>query len=187
MRQKLSMFLSMTCAAALVVLTGGLAATAQAQEQNDAVQTEALPPGVKPYNPYPPDIIPPDILDRSEINRVRREVRGIFREALRESRSLPPLTLSDTQGTGNPPTLQGTGYLAIQTLGKLLLNDENMSPFRNRACNFCHMPYVAFSGPIPSVNLTMIAYPGSFEFRANKRTAQRYTYSPKFPRLQLLF
>ena len=45
----------------------------------------------------------------------------------------------------------------------------------------CHMPYAAFSGPIPSVNLTMIAYPGTFHFRAGKRTAQRYTYAP-FPR-----
>jgi cytochrome c peroxidase len=70
---------------------------------------------------------------------------------------------------------------ANQLLGKLMNFDENMSPFRNRACGFCHMPYVAFSGPIPSVNLTMIAYPGSFEFRAGKRTAQRYTYAPFFP------
>jgi cytochrome c peroxidase len=43
------------------------------------------------------------------------------------------------------------------------------------------MPYVAFSGPIPSVNLTMIAYPGSYRYRAAKRTAQRYTYSHTFP------
>jgi len=63
--------------------------------------------------------------------------------------------------------------------------DENMSPFRDRACGFCHMPYAGFSGPIPSVNLTMIAYPGSFQFRAGKRTAQRYTYSPNFPVLNL--
>ena len=46
------------------------------------------------------------------------------------------------------------------------------------------MPYAAFSGPIPSVNLTMIAYPGSVHFRAGKRTAQRYTYSSYFPPLQ---
>jgi cytochrome c peroxidase len=43
------------------------------------------------------------------------------------------------------------------------------------------MPYGGFSGPIPSVNLTMIAYPGSETFRAGKRVAQRYTYSPRFP------
>src|ERR1700746_661630 len=61
--------------------------------------------------------------------------------------------------------------------------EENMSPFRNEACAFCHMPYAAFSGPIPSVNLTMVAYPGTFRYRAAKRTAQRYTYSPMFPQL----
>jgi cytochrome c peroxidase len=46
------------------------------------------------------------------------------------------------------------------------------------------MPYAGFSGPIPSVNLTMIAYPGSYQYRAGKRTAQRYTYSPDFPVLE---
>jgi cytochrome c peroxidase len=46
------------------------------------------------------------------------------------------------------------------------------------------MPYAGFSGPIPSVNLTMVAYPGTFRYRAAKRTAQRYTYAPYFPELQ---
>jgi cytochrome c peroxidase len=59
--------------------------------------------------------------------------------------------------------------------------DEDMSSFRNEACSFCHMPYLAFSGPIPSVNNTMVAYPGTFHHRAGKRTAQRYTHSPDFP------
>src|SRR6266478_5693015 len=126
------------------------------------------------YNPYPFGILPADL--DSEIARVRREVRFIFNQALGEMRALPPPTV-----TGQPPTLQGIGYQAVQTLGKLLNFDENMSPFQNRACAFCHMPYAGFSGPIPSVNLTMVAYPGSFQFRAGKRTAQRYTYSPSFP------
>jgi cytochrome c peroxidase len=47
------------------------------------------------------------------------------------------------------------------------------------------MPYAGFSGPIPSVNLTMVAYPGSFRYRSAKRVAQRYTYSPRFPVLHL--
>ena len=135
------------------------------------------PPGPSVYDPYPPGILPDDLV--SEIARVRGEVQSIFNEALAESRALQLPTL-----TGQPPTLQGTGYQAVQILGKILNFDENMSPFRNRACGFCHMPYAGFSGPIPSVNLTMIAYPGSEEFRAGKRTAQRYTYSPKFPVLQ---
>ena len=69
----------------------------------------------------------------------------------------------------------------MRILGGLLNYDLNMSPFKNEACASCHMPYTGFSGPIPSVNLTMIAYPGSFHYRAGKRTAQRYTYSPRFP------
>jgi hypothetical protein len=59
----------------------------------------------------------------------------------------------------------------VEILGKLLNFDLNMSPFRNEACGFCHMPYVAFSGPIPSVNLTMIGYPGTLHYRAGKRTS----------------
>jgi cytochrome c peroxidase len=62
--------------------------------------------------------------------------------------------------------------------------DKNISPNKNEACASCHMPYAGFSGPIPSVNLMMIAYPGSAHFRAGKRTAQRYTYSSYFPPLQ---
>jgi cytochrome c peroxidase len=34
------------------------------------------------------------------------------------------------------------------------------------------------------VNLTISAYPGSYRFRAGKRTPQRYTYSPYFPVLE---
>jgi cytochrome c peroxidase len=132
------------------------------------------PPGPLTYNPYPPGIVPADIIP--ELERVRREVRLIFNQTLAAANALPPPIL-----TGQPPTLQGTGYQAVQTLGKLLNYDENMSPNRNVACASCHMPYAAFSGPIPSVNLTMIAYPGSVRYRAGKRTAPRYTYSPRFP------
>src|ERR1700740_2582851 len=130
-----------------------------------------------PYNPYPPGILPPDL--DSEIARVQREMTGIFNEALGEWKALPPPTL-----TGQPPTLQFSGYATVEILGKLLNFDLNISPFKNEGCGFCHMPYAGFSGPIPSVNLTMIAYPGSFHYRAGKRTAQRYTYAPDFPVLE---
>jgi cytochrome c peroxidase len=65
-----------------------------------------------------------------------------------------------------------------------MLFDKNMSPGRNEACTSCHMPYAGWAWPIPSVNLTMIAYPGTEHFRAGKRTAQRHTYSPFYPVLQ---
>src|SRR5437870_7816091 len=134
-------------------------------------------PPKRPYDPYPRGILPRDL--EPELDRVRREVGFIFDQALAEMRALPPLTR-----TSNPPTMHGSRYAAVRTLGKLMNFDENMSPFKNEACASCHMPYAAYSGPIPSVNLTMVAYPGSFRFRAGKRTAQRYTYSPRFPVLQ---
>src|SRR5882762_2857310 len=162
---------------AIVVL--GLAIVPKAvpagnQQGGQGGKHEQPPP---PYNPYPPGILPADL--ESELDRVRREVTFIFVQALAQWRALPPPNL-----TGQPPTLQGSGYDMVQTLGKLMNYDLNMSPFKNVACASCHLPYSGFSGPIPSVNLTMIAYPGSFRFRANKRTAQRYTYSPWYPVLQ---
>ena len=153
-----------TCAAIVVTL---LLSTGAAR----ADERDKTPP---PYNPYPAGILPSDL--PQEINRVRGEVRSIESEAISQWKALPPPTL-----TGQPPTLQGTGQRSNVLLGKLMNFDENMSPFQNRACGFCHMPYAGFSGSIPSVNLTMIAYPGSYEFRAGKRVAQRYTYAPSFP------
>jgi cytochrome c peroxidase len=83
----------------------------------------------QPYNPYPPGILPPDLV--SEIARVRREVAFIETEAIAQWHALTPPTL-----TNQPPILQGTGQRANQLLGKLMNFDENMSPFKNRACAF---------------------------------------------------
>lgn len=126
------------------------------------------------YNPYPVGIVPADL--PQETQRVLREISGIENEAIGEWHKLGPVTY-----TGQPPIIKGNGYEAVRVLGKLMNFDQNISPFQNEACAFCHMPYTGFGGSIPSVNLTMIAYPGSFHDRAGKRTAQRYTYSPDFP------
>jgi cytochrome c peroxidase len=129
------------------------------------------------YNPYPPGILPPDL--NLELRRVLAEVDFIESRAITRWLNMKPPTL-----TGQPPILQNTGTEAVEVLGELMNYDKNISPGRNEACASCHMPYVAFSGPIPSVNLTMIAYPGTAHFRAGKRTAQRYPYAPFFPVLQ---
>jgi cytochrome c peroxidase len=129
------------------------------------------------YDPYPPGILPPDL--KSETARVERETRRLYNQILAQWKTLPASSFN-----GNPPTAQNSGYRAVRTLGKLMNYDLNMSPFRNVSCSSCHMPYAGFSGPIPSVNLTIVAYPGTMRFRAAKRTAQRYTYSPRFPALQ---
>src|ERR1700692_2025511 len=164
---------------ALVILCVGVAVTLLISTRLTGAAAAWHDPDTPPpiYNPYPQGILPSDI--NSEIARVIREVDNIEGEALAQLRALPPPTL-----TGQPPILAHTGQRANVLLGKVMNFDKNMSPFKNRACAFCHMPYAGFSGPIPSVNLTMIAYPGSFEFRAGKRNTQRYTYSPWFPVLQ---
>jgi cytochrome c peroxidase len=134
-------------------------------------------PAAPVYNPYPAGILPSNI--DTELARVLQEVQFIETEAVGQWQALPPLTLA-----GNPPILQNNGQAAVEILGKLMNFDKNISPNENSACASCHMPYAGFSGPIPSVNLTMIAYPGSAHFRAGKRTAQRYTYASYFPTLQ---
>jgi cytochrome c peroxidase len=161
----------------MITVSGTLCIALGAAMPSNAVahEGEEGPPPI--YNPYPPGILPPDL--DAELLRVLREVDVIEARAVQRWQTLTPPVL-----TGQPPTLQGTGTEAIETLGELMNYDKTMSPENNEACASCHMPYVAFSGPIPSVNLTMIAYPGTAHFRAGKRTAQRYTYSPFFPVLQ---
>ena len=161
-RRKLFIILA-ACGAALV----GILSAQQAGTQGSSTI----------YYPYPPGITPPGISE--ELVRVSMEVQGIENEAIAEWKGLTPPTLA-----GNPPILMNTGYQAVEILGKLMNYDQNISVFQDQACASCHMPYAAFGGPIPSVNLTMIAYPGSVHLRAGKRTPQRYTYASFFPALQ---
>src|SRR2546427_1751515 len=155
------------CAVALCMsLTGRKVSAQSAPALSDPV-----------YNPYPPGILPADL--SSEIARVLAEVDFVESRAITRWHNLTPPTL-----TGQPPILQNTGTEAVETLGELMNCDRRISPNKQQACSSCHMPYAAFSGPIPSVNLTMITYPGTAHFRAGKRSAQRYTYSPFFPVLQ---
>jgi cytochrome c peroxidase len=120
------------------------------------------------YFPYPPGVIPTDLV--SEINRVNREVSLIEAESIAQWKMLPKNS--------------GTAMRQVQLLGKIELFDKNLSVNKNQACSFCHMPYAGFSGPIPSVNLAPVAYPGSSHFRFGKRKPQSYTYSPFYPVLQ---
>src|SRR5437879_221374 len=80
------------------------------------------------YNPYPPGILPADL--ESEIARVLREIDGIEAQAIAQWKALPPPMVS-----ANPPTPQNSGTAAMETLGKLLNFDKNMSPFQNVACS----------------------------------------------------
>src|ERR1700739_3872424 len=139
--------LTLSTLATVVLLVPSRPMIAQAPAQHG----EEHPPAPV-YNPYPPGILPSNL--SSETARVLRESDVIEGRALARWHALPPPTLS-----GQPPVMQDIGTEAIETLGELMLYDKNISPNRNEACSACHMPYAALSGPIPSVNLTMIAYP----------------------------
>src|SRR5258708_21054765 len=158
-------------------VVGGLSLWMSFNSPNVSAQSNGSGPSVPIYTPYPPGILPPDLT--SEIARVLREIDFAESRAITRWHNLKPPIL-----TGQPPILQDTGTEATETLGELTLFDKNISPNRNQACASCHMPYAGFSGPIPSVSLTMVAFPGTVHFRAGKRTAQRHPYSPFFPLLQ---
>jgi cytochrome c peroxidase len=115
---------------------------------------------------------------KEEIGRVEAEIDKIFTETLAQVPSIP--------------TDPAHRMKRVQTLGKLLLFDKQLSVNRNEACTFCHMPYVDFTGPISQLNLTTVAYPGSVrnasadptQSRYGHRKPQSYTYSPYYPPLQ---
>jgi cytochrome c peroxidase len=171
MKRTASVSILVICAAGIGAL---LLSCGTVAPQGDKDHKKEVAP---PYNSYPPGILPGDL--NSEIERVLREVDLVEARALARWHALAPPILS-----GQPPTFQNTGTEAIETLGELMNFDKNMSSNRNQACMSCHMPYAGFSGPIPSVNLTMVAYPGTARFRAGKRTPQRHPYAPFFPVLQ---
>src|SRR5260370_41239765 len=105
-------FLRTSAILALALIVAPHLAPAQKGGQAQQAPAKAPPtPTPTPYNPYPPGILPPDL--DSEIQRVLREINVIFQQALAEWRALPPPTL-----TGQPPTLQGSGYDMVKTLGK---------------------------------------------------------------------
>jgi cytochrome c peroxidase len=172
-RRKVIALARVTIAAIAALLISSQIVPVSAQNPQNGKGEAPLPV----YNPYPPGILPADL--DSEIARVKREVDVIEGRAIARWRALAPPVL-----TGQPPVLKNTGTEAIETLGELMLFDKKMSVDRNQACGFCHMPYAGFSGPIPSVNLTMVSYPGSIHYRTRVRLPQRHTYAPFFPVLQ---
>jgi cytochrome c peroxidase len=128
-------------------------------------------PNGAPQNPAPTGL-------KEEIKRVEAEIDKIFAESLAQLPSIP----------GDA----GSRMKRVQTLGKLMLFDKQLSVNRNQACAFCHMPDVDFTGSISILNMTTIAYPGSVRdasgdparSRYGRRKPQSYTYASYFPPLQ---
>src|SRR5215831_8043637 len=61
-----------------------------------------------------------------EIKRVEAEIDNIFADTLGQLRSIP--------------VDEGNRQKRVQTLGKLMLFDKQLSVNKNEACTFCHTP-----------------------------------------------
>lgn len=114
-----------------------------------------------------PDSLPPRLQQgkmpadfEREVARVSAEMDRIEDDTLRQMRQ----TTLDRQGQ-------------VRTLGKLLLFDKHLSVHENEACSFCHTPETGFTGPIQSLNLTTVSYPGSVRYRSSQRKPQTYMYA----------
>src|SRR5262249_20863790 len=128
---------------------------------------------------------PPDDVGRDpattdlgkEIRRVEADVDKIFADTLAELPSIP--------------TDPGNRMRRVQTLGKLLLFDKQLSVNRNQACSFCHMPEVDVTRSISMLNEPTVSYPGSVRdasgdparSRYGRRKPQSYTYAAYYPPL----
>jgi cytochrome c peroxidase len=86
---------------------------------------------------------------------------------------------ADTLSQAEHTSLDRQGQ--VRTLGKLLLFDKHLSVNQNEACSFCHTPETGFTGPIQSLNLTTVSYPGSVRTRFSNRKPQSYMYAPFAP------
>ena len=86
---------------------------------------------------------------------------------------------ADTLQQMDKTTLDRQGQ--IRTLGKLMLFDKHLSVNQNEACSFCHTPETGFTGPIQSLNLSTVSYPGSVRTRFSQRKPQSYMYATFAP------
>ena len=116
----------------------------------------------------PPSSIPPGL--EQEIQRVQAEVDRVEQQVLAQWQALPRTSSTRMQ--------------QARILGKLLLFAKNLSVNRNEACSFCHMPETDFTGPIGSLNMTTVSYPGSVRSRFGHRKPQSYTHAAFYLVLQ---
>src|SRR6202166_1150173 len=126
MKRNMLIITSAVCAAGLIAIVVSSHAVS-AQNEPDKRDKDKPPPV---YNPYPPGILPPDL--DSEIARVLREIDVIEGRAIERWHSLPLPTRLEIRPGPNPPVLKDTGTESIETLGELLLFDQNISPGRKQ-------------------------------------------------------
>jgi len=93
-----------------------------------------------------------------------------------------PIAITLSAGAGNA-LANGDGLTPIETLGKKIFFDENLSIRKNQACASCHVPEAGWTGEDSEINLLGAVYEGSIkgEFGNRKPPSSAYaTLSPIF-------
>lgn len=83
-------------------------------------------------------------------------------------------------GAGSGPQLSD-----LETLGKAIYFDQNLSINRNQACAACHDPDWGWTGPDPATNAGGAVYEGSIEGRFGNRKPPSAAYATVSPILYL--
>jgi cytochrome c peroxidase len=125
--------------------------------------TEERPHAAPPCSPQV-DIVAVSAQD-SDFRHIRHEVDSTFAAAVAEAKSRTP---SDRYGQ-------------ITLLGKILLHDKNLSVNKDVACITCHSDETGYTGPVETINRTIVAYPGSAGNMVGARKPQSYGYAAFAP------
>ena len=78
------------------------------------------------------------------------------------------------------PEVQST-LTPIQTLGKMIFFDTDLSVNSMMSCATCHAPEVGFTGPDKIVNETTVVYPGAISTRFGNRKPPSAAYGGESP------
>ncbi|MCB1914749.1 MAG: hypothetical protein KDG52_03395 [Rhodocyclaceae bacterium] len=78
------------------------------------------------------------------------------------------------------------GLTPIETLGRSMFFDADLSIGRNQSCAACHGPEVGFTGPVEAFNLTGAVYEGSVAGRFGNRKPPSAAYAAASPILHFV-
>jgi len=145
----------------------------------DAARTHMrTSPKLRPENQAIPLLAPISGDPKSPSNHVGQMPPSFDKDVARVVADIDRIE-ADALGQLNQTSLDREGQ--VRTLGKLLLFDKHLSINQNEACSFCHMPETGFTGPIQSLNLSTVSYPGSVRTRFSQRKPQSYMYATYAP------
>jgi cytochrome c peroxidase len=81
---------------------------------------------------------------------------------------------------------QAAGLSSIESLGRSIFFDKNLSINRNQSCAVCHGPEAGWTGPLSALNATGSVYEGSIPGRFGNRKPPSSAYATQSPILHVV-